>query len=155
MRALTAAARSSWPAGAVDFAAGTRGAVPPAVGRGAVGTGGLLGTLGAGLDPTAGAGGFGFTPTGGGGLLARELDGRESESSVVVNGVFFHGAADPLAGAIPGNTDTGFADALAVSDWTGTFAVVGLVALAGVGTGRPRGGAGGAAGPGLGSTNSK
>jgi hypothetical protein len=87
----------------------------------AVGTAGLPGTFGAvGLEATGG-GGAGFFPTGGGGGLAPAvLDGREfiGVGPTEATGVFFHGAAVPLDGAIPGNTDTGFAEAFAVRDCT-------------------------------------
>jgi len=70
-----------------------------------------------------GGGGAGFFPTGGaggGGLAPAVLEVREFVRVVTVDaaGVFFQGAAVPLEGAMPGNTDTGFADALAVTDWT-------------------------------------
>jgi hypothetical protein len=81
------------------------------------------------LFATGGAG-FGFAAIGGAGFApgAGEAEGV----------VFFHGAADPFDGAIPGNTDTGFADASAVSGEarpTAAFA----------GAGFARGGGGGAA----------
>jgi hypothetical protein len=87
----------------------------------AVGTGGLPGNFGAaGLEATGG-GGAGFFPIGGGGGLdPAVLDGREfiGVAPVEATGDFFHGAAVPLDGPIPGNTDTGFAEAFAVRDCT-------------------------------------
>ena len=80
-------------------------------GRGAAGIGGFPPT--AGFAPTAG--GFGLAAAGGGGTLeANELEGRElAGESSELEGVFFQGVADPLLGAIPGKTETGFADAFA------------------------------------------
>lgn len=133
---------------------GARDPVPPdAAGRGAVGIGGLPGALGAGLPP--GGVGFGLAATGGAaGLFANELPGRDGAGELSVDsvGVFFHGVADPLAGAIPGKTEIGFAEAFAVTDCTGTFAA-GLEAAAG--GGRVRGGGGGAAATGFGGTSSR
>jgi len=100
-----------------------RGAVGAGGGLVAVGMGGLPGTFGAvGLEATGG-GGAGFFPTGGaggGGLVPAVLDGREfiGVGPAEATGVFFHGATEPLDGAIPGNTDTGFAEAFAVRDCT-------------------------------------
>jgi hypothetical protein len=88
----------------------------PADGRGALGTGGFA-PAGGGIPGFApGAGGFGLAPGAGGGagLLPITLDGRELSSDAA--GDFFHGVAEPLDGAIPGKTDTGLADAFAVSD---------------------------------------
>jgi hypothetical protein len=97
-----------------------RGAVGAGGGLVALGTGGLPGNFGAvGLEATGG-GGAGFFPTGGGGGLAPAvLDGREfiGVGPAEATGAFFHGA-DPLDGTIPGNTDTGFAEASAVRDCT-------------------------------------
>lgn len=67
--------------------------------------------------PIGGAGGFGlFAIGGGGGLPASALAGRElagvlafDEPFVAVDAVFFHGAAEPFAAAMPGKTDTGLA----------------------------------------------
>lgn len=97
-----------------------RGAVGAGGGLVALGTGGLPGNFGAvGLEATGG-GGAGFFPTGGGGGLAPVLDGREfiGVGPAEATGAFFHGAAVPLDGTIPGNTDTGFAEAFAVRDCT-------------------------------------
>lgn len=98
-----------------------RGAVGAGGGLEAVGTGGLPGNFGAvGLEATGG-GGAGFFPIGGGGGLAPAvLDGREFAGVVPVEatGVLFHGGAVPLGGAMPGNTDMGFAEASAVRDCT-------------------------------------
>lgn len=118
-------------------------APPDCVGRGALGTGGLPGTLGAGLLAMGGAG-LGLLATGGGGFGASELPGRElageSPDDDAV-GVFFHGVADPFAAAMPGNTDIGLADASAI---TGAPRAV-LFAAGFAGTGRLRAGGGGAA----------
>lgn len=102
-----------------------RGAgVAPAGGLGAVGIGGFPGTFGppaAGFAATGG-GGFGFEATGGGGLEAIELDGRELaglesvDAPLLACGAFFHGVAEPFDGPIPGKTDIGLVDALAVTD---------------------------------------
>lgn len=107
-------------------------------GLGAAGlpTGGLGGAPGF----AATGGGFGLFATGGGGPRAIELEGLElagvlSVEPLVALGAFFHGVADPLDGAIPGKTDTGFADESAATDLIGTLATA-------VGAG----GAGGAAG---------
>lgn len=166
---LTAAARSIWPAGAaLGFAA------PP--GLGAVGGGGLpppgLGAGGFGDTPgfAASGGGFGLFAMGGGPLAPMELPGLELTGVVSVElpvdppSGFFHGAANPLEGAIPGKTATGLADAFAAMDvldalTIGTAAGLGAVgagAGAGAGMGRRPGGGGGAAGAfGLGGTNSR
>jgi hypothetical protein len=133
--ALTAAARSSWPDGAV-------GAFPPpclggargvdAAGLGAAGTGGLPGIFGApGFAANGGATGFGLTATGGGAFpVANELPGRELAAELSPNpleeGVFFHGVADPFAGPIPGKTDTGFALTSADTDLTIRFGALGV-----------------------------
>lgn len=130
-----------------------RGAgVAPADGRGAVGIGGFPGTFGPpgpGFAATGG-GGLGFEATGGGGLGAKELDGRELaglesvDAPLLACGVFFHGAAEPFDGPIPGKTAMGFADASAVTD---LMVIEGPVpGPAGGGGGRrPMGGGGGAA----------
>lgn len=103
------------------MAAPGRGAVGAGGGLEAVGTGGLPGSLGpVGLEATGG-GGAGFFPIGGGGgLVPAVLDGREfiGVTPTEAGSAFFHGAAVPLDGPIPGNTDTGFAEASAVSDCT-------------------------------------
>ena len=84
--------------------------------------------------------------------MLRELDGRDDagEVSLEVAGVFFHGAALPLAGAIPGNTDTGFACVFALTALIAAavgviFDAVGDGAAVDVGRGL-EGGGGGAAG---------
>lgn len=161
----TAAARSSCPAGAaVGFAAppGLGGAV--GAGRGADGIGGFPGIFGAppGFTPTGGAGGFGLVATGGGGLLPIVLDGLEStgvllvgELPPLVDRFFFHGVADPFEGAMPGNTDTGLADASAptalkaaadgvgLPDIVGAAGALGAAGAAGGGGGRRTAGGGG------------
>ena len=105
---------------------------PPALGFGAAaggleaaGTGGFAPTFGGAAAPgfaaNGGGPGFGFG-AGGGALDTRELVGRElvgvvscEDPFVPVDAVFFHGAADPFAGIIPGKTATGFADGSAVT----------------------------------------
>lgn len=125
------------------------GAAPP-LGLGALGIGGLPGTFGApGFAPTGGGAGFGFAAIGGGGFEASELEGRgPAEELSEAEGAFFQGVADPLEAPIPGNTETGFADASAVRALT--TAGLGV----GVGTGRDRGGGGGV-GAALGGANSR
>lgn len=166
-KVLTAAARSRPgppppPPPPRGFGAAGRAAAAP--GLGALGTGGFPGGFGApGLAPTGGGAGFGFVATGGGGLPPpTELLGRELAGLSWVAAGFFHGVADPLDGAIPGNTETGFAEASAAIALTvgfGTVAGVGLVAAGAAGAegGRRRlGGGGGAAGAfGFGGTNSR
>jgi len=127
-RLARAAARSNCPAALlVALTAPGRGALGAGTGLDAVGIGGFPGIFGAvGLVATGG-GGAGFFPTGGGGgagFIPGVLDGRELAGVEPVDaaGVFFHGAAAPLEGAIPGNTDTGFAEASAVRDWTWNLA---------------------------------
>lgn len=108
-------------------------------GLGAEGTAGLPPIWGVipGLAPTGG--GLGFVATGGGGLEAKELEGRELAGELSpLAGAFFQGVADPLALAIPGKTETGFADGLAATA-EGVILAVGAGALL-------RGGGGGAAG---------
>jgi len=139
-----------------------RGTDGAGVGLVAVGTGGRPGGFGgAGLEATGG-GGAGFFPTGGaggGGFAPTALVGLEVAGVVPADtfSVFFQGAAVPLGGAIPGNTDTGFAEASAVRDCTGilgcccTCGAVGFGATAGAAGGaRGRRGAGGGAGGGAG-----
>jgi hypothetical protein len=118
----TAAARSNCPgAPPLGLTPPGRSAFGTAGGLDAVGTGGFPGIFGAvGLVATGG-GGAGFFPTGGAGgagFAPAELDGREFAGVVPVDaaGVLFHGGAAPLEDAMPGNTDTGFAEALAVRD---------------------------------------
>jgi len=96
--------------------------------------GGFAPTLGA-PSLAATTGGLGFDVMGGGGLEAEELDGRELAgelSEFEVAAFIFHGAAVPLPAAIPGNTDTGLAEAEAVID---TGAILGAGALLGGGGG--------------------
>lgn len=141
-------------------------------GRGAVGTGGFPPIFGArgGFAPIGGAG-FGFVATGGGGLVAKELDGREppglesDDASPLDCGAFFHGVAEPFDGPIPGKTETGFAEASAVTEWIDTFGppnpALGLGAVCpsegGGGGRRFAGGGGGGAGAafGFGGTSSR
>lgn len=135
---LTAAARSICPttiAGCPILLGLLEGT---GVGLAAAGTGGLAG---AGLFPTGGFGEAGFAATGGG--LGLEATGGGTLPLAGVSD-FFQGVVDPLAAAIPGNTDTGLANASAAS-----------VGAAGVGTGRVLGGGGGAAGAALGEASSR
>jgi hypothetical protein len=95
--------------------------------------------------------------TGGGGFDATGGTGREAASVLLSElAVFFHGAADPLAAAIPGKTATGLAFALAVRGVVEIGALIGgfaaEVTAGGLGAGgaagaasagRPRGGGGG------------
>lgn len=152
------------------MAAPGRGAVGAGGGLVAAGTGGLPGTFGpVGLEATGG-GGAGFFPiggAGGGGLPPAVLEGREfmGVGPAEATGVFFHGAAEPLDGAMPGNTDMGFAEAFAVSDCTlilaccvGTAVGFGATtgAAGGAGGRRPMGGGAGAgAAFGFGGTSSR
>jgi len=159
---LTAAARSNWPgAEPPGLTAPGRGTDGAGVGLVAVGMGGLPGSFGAaGLEATGG-GGAGFFPTGGGGgfTAPTALDGLDVAGVIPADasGVLFHGAAVPLGGAIPGNTDTGFAEAFAVRDCTGILGcccvcgALGFGVTAGaVGGAGGRRGAGGGAGGGAG-----
>lgn len=116
----TAAARSNCP-GAPPLGLTPPGRSPlgtAAAGLDAVGTGGLPGIFGAVGFVATGGGGAGFFPTGGAGFAPAVLDGREFAGVVPVDtaGVLFHDGAAPLEDAMPGNTDTGFAEASAVRD---------------------------------------
>ena len=90
---------------------------------------GFLGTIGftaatggLGAPPTPGlgarAGALGFGASGGGALPTPAGDWRPDTGSEIAGEIagFFHGVAEPLPGATPGNTDTGLAFAFAVSD---------------------------------------
>lgn len=68
---------------------------------------------------------------------------------------FFHGVAEPLFGPIPGNTDTGFADESAATDWTGAFATGATAGVVDGGRRRFGGGGGAATAFGLGGTSSR
>jgi hypothetical protein len=108
-------------------------------------TGGGLGA--AGLAATGR--GFGLAATGGGALPPVGVDDLGLSVEAEVGAIdFFQGVADPFAGAIPGNTDTGLADASAATD-------VGVAFTVGIGAGLERGGGGGAAGAVFGGTNSR
>lgn len=142
---LTRADRSTCPGAAAGLTA-LPGPLAPLLtgGRGAEGTGGfppaaLTGATG-GLAPTAGGLGL-FAIEGGGGLDAKALEGLDpdGELSELAAATFFQGVADPFAAAIPGNTDTGFAFAFAVTGAAGG-------AGAAFGGGAFLGGGGGAAG---------
>ena len=122
MRQLTAAAKSICPTAATGFTPPLerREADPAALGRGAVGIGGFAGILGPpGFAASAGPG-LGLAATGGGALeFPAADDGLEASELVfafeeVVG--FFQGVTEPFEGAIPGNTDTGLADASAVTE---------------------------------------
>jgi len=133
-RLASAAAKSNCPAGA-GLAPGLGFAPPAALGLEETGgAGGLGGSVGPDLVVAAGAAGLGFAATGGG-LLVVELG--------VVLAVRFHGVADPSDCPAPGKTETGFADALAVTDCNEVWVSGAGVSLDG-GGGR-RGGAGAAA----------
>jgi hypothetical protein len=136
LQLLTIAARSACPPPPAALTPPPRGAEGVTLAR-APGTGGLPGAVAGGLAGT----GLGLAATGGG-LPPKELVGlgftSERSSAEDVDGVFFHGLAVPFEGAIPGKTDTGFAEASAVTDWTTTFGgpdgVAGLmVGAAGIG----------------------
>ena len=119
--------------------------VAPVPGLGAEGTGGLPGTFGGGFAAIGGAG-FGFAAIGGGGFEPTVLEGLENPfESETAEGVFFQGVEEPLAAAIPGNTETGFADASAATDF-GTAAFAAAGAGGGGTTLGARGGGGGGAG---------
>jgi hypothetical protein len=83
------------------------------VGLGAAGIDGFPPTLGVtpGLDAIGGVG-LGLLTKGGGALADVVADTCDPS----VEADFFQGAAVPLAGAIPGNTETGFAEASGVTD---------------------------------------
>lgn len=105
----------------------------------------------------------------GGGALFSELFGRETAGleppeSFPLACAFFQGAADPFAGFMPGNTETGFEDAFAASDLKDAALGVGFgtatgveeaaaAALGGAGGLLPTGGGGGGAG--FGGTSSR
>lgn len=131
---LTAAARSTCPGAVAGFEA-FPGAPPPGVGLGAEGIAGLLPTLGTTLGFAPTGGGLGLAATGGGGFDPIELDGREPAGELSLEGAFFQGVAEPLAAAIPGNTETGFADAFAVTGATGVDLTGGAFLGGGGGTG--------------------
>ena len=128
---LTAAARSTWPGavGGLLTEPFTLGAVV-GPGREAVGTTGFP-TVG--LAPIGG--GFGLAATGGGGLEPIELGGRETAGEpLLLEAAFFQGAADPSLAAIPGNTETGFADGLATGRVISTLGSPGAFLGGGAGT---------------------
>lgn len=122
------------------------GGPPPAGGRGAVGTGGLLVVvvLVGGFAAIGGVGvGLVFTAIGGG-CLTVVLAEKASEPAAAGAGVFFQGTAVPFPGAIPGKTATGLASALAIIEESfciGVFvAGAGLGAVAALGFGALGGG---------------
>ena len=124
---------------------GGGGFAAPAPGLGAEGTGGFPGIFGGGFAAIGGTG-FGFAAIGGGGFEPTVLGGLEDPfESETADGVFFQGVADPFAAAIPGNTETGFADASAATDF-GTAALTAAGAGAGGTALGARGGGGGGAG---------
>lgn len=155
--------------------------MPPGLGLGgaaagldATGIGGLAPTLGGGAPPgllaRGGGPGFGFG-AGGGGFDAKELAGRELTGVLsvdepfnveLVDACFFQGAAEPLAGTMPGNTATGLACGSAMTDFpvaltAGAAGAAGCIdggrRLAAGGGGGGGGGAGAAFG--FGGTNSR
>lgn len=83
------------------------------------------------------AGGFGLVPIGGpGGLVSRELEGREAGAEALdTAGDFFHGVVDPLEGPIPGNTAIGLLDASGDKELVGGFGAAGAAGLLGGGGG--------------------
>ena len=112
-------------------------------GRGAEGTGGFPGTLGApGFAASAGAGGLNLVAAGGAGAGLVE----EAASGC------FQGVAEPLDGAIPGKTDTGLADAIPPDALSVELAPA--VGMEGGGR-RPGGGGGGTAGLAVGGISSR
>ena len=125
----------------------------PDAGLGAVGIGGFPGIFGApGFAPTGG--GLGFAAMGGG-TLFKELFGREPAGldppeSPPLACAFFHGAAEPFAGPIPGNTDTGLEEEFAATDFNadalGVVEVEAPPDVGGAGGLLPAGGGGGGAG---------
>jgi len=139
----SAAAKSICPGAVIGLVTPPpRGAdAPPALGLGTLGIGGLPPV---GFAAVGGPG-FGLAAIGGGGLLARELDGLElvSGGPFEVLVFFFHGVVDPLEEPIPGKTETGLADASAVTDDKGVDGLA-LATLGGGGMGRRLGGGGGA-----------
>jgi len=129
-----------------------------------------------GFAPTTGGFGFGFGAGAGGfppATVELGLDDAaelSEPSSVEICCALFHGAALPFDAAMPGNTETGFAEASAVTDCTAmgvlgfgaaTEAGAGAAAVA-AGAGGPGGarriagvGAGAGAGLGFGGTSSR
>ena len=95
---------------------------------------------------------MGFAASGGFGaaaLAGLDVGGVLSfDPAVAADAVRFHGAAEPFAAAIPGNTATGFADGSAATDLSPTFgAAAAAAAGGGAGVGRlPAGGGGGGGG---------
>ena len=161
-RQLTAAAKSICPTAIAGFTPppDREGAVPAAVGRDAVGIIGFPGIFGAPGFAASGGPGLGLAAIGGGALgIPAADDGRELFGLVLAfEGVdFFQGVAEPLEGAMPGKTDTGLADASAVT--VDDFVVEVAVDFGVLGGGRrPAGGgrdAAAAAALGLGGTNSR
>jgi len=134
-RLARAAARSICPG--ADLTAASVGRDEDTwVGLAAAGIGGFPPTLGVtlGLEPTGGVG-LGLLVKGGGTLV--DVVAVACELSVAaLEADFFQGVAVPLAGAIPGNTETGFAEESGVIDDETTFGAGGIL----------RGGAGGGGG---------
>lgn len=110
----------------------------------------MPGIFGGGFAAIGGAG-FGFAAIGGGGFEPTVLEGLEDPfESDTADGVFFQGVADPFAAAIPGNTDTGFADASAAID----LGMAALIAAGAGGGGTALGARGGGGGGGAGAAAS-
>lgn len=118
-----------------------------------MGTGGLAPTFGApGLLATGGGVGFGFVDNGGAfGAVELAGAGTWADPFVDVDDVFFHGAAEPLEGAIPGKTATGLAEGSATIDFTAAFAdgATGAVGAGAIEGGRRFAGSGGGGGAGV------
>jgi hypothetical protein len=94
--------------------------------------------------------GFGLVAIGGpGGLISSELEGREVGAEALdATGVFFHGAADPFEGTMPGKTAIGLLDGSADTELAKGFG-------AAEDAGRLGGGGGAGAGAALGGTSSR
>ena len=119
-----------------------------------MGTVGFPGTLGAPGFAATGGPGLGFAATGGGDLAVPVNGPRvwaefEDVSDVDVEFGFFHGAVEPLEGAMPGKTDTGLADASAATE-VALIACVGIEVAALGGLRAAGGGGGGGTGAALG-----
>lgn len=111
----TAAARSNCPG--ADLTADSVGRDDETwVGLGAATTGGFPPTLGAtlGLDPIGGEG-LGLLVNDGGPLAEVLVDDCEP-SAAAPEADFFQGVANPFAGAMPGKTEIGFAEASGITD---------------------------------------
>ena len=131
----TAAARSSCPG--ADLTAESVGRDDENwVGLEAATTGGFPPTFGPtlGLDPIGGVG-LGLLVNDGGPLIDVPVDDCEP-SVAALEADFFQGVADPFAGAMPGKTEIGFAEASGITEDCMIFEAGGVL----------RGGAGGGGG---------